>query len=190
MHQCIQLQHSTLPLTTDIEFMGWDAPRGPARTVGRTDVSRTAFLGFADGAPATPGCDGGRFMLGTARSHPDVQHPMFFSSIIHDAPAFGALWRSTKYRTSLHSSSPFFFNTTPASAMLDLQPPNATWRGASQGSGGCGDAQLRVAGPPPAILPLTCAGRMHAYLRDMDGTLWGSPGVVMGQETLPRAVHR
>lgn len=76
-------------LVTDTEFFGWDAARGPARSVGRTNVTRTAFLGYADGAPAVPGCDGGRFMLGTARSHPDVYHPMYFSSIIHDAPAFG-----------------------------------------------------------------------------------------------------
>lgn len=27
------------------------------------------------------------------------------------------------------------------------------------------------------------------YLCDVDGGLWGSPGVVMGRETLPRAVH-
>ena len=74
--------------------------------------------------------------------------------------------------------------------MLQLGPPNAAWRGAPAGIGGCGDTQLRVAGTPPTMLPLNCAGRTHVYLRDLDGSLWGTPGVVFGQEGLPRDGYR
>ncbi len=91
------------------------------------------------------------------------------------------------HTTTGHTLNNAYHNT--GSAMLSLQTPNAALRGTPAGVGGCGDSQLHIAGSPPTLLPLMCAGPMHVYMRDMDGSMWGTPGVVMGRHTLPRPAY-
>lgn len=132
---------------------------------GRMDVADTLFADWGTGARS---CQGVRsYAIANHALAPDAFHPHYFQ------------------RTTLAN--------VPAEALFKLYGPSPKWRNPTDCGTDVYDSThpLSVydsnAGQDATSIPLNCAGPRHVFFADMDGSLTGQRGTVLGHMSQRRS---
>ncbi|GLI70486.1 hypothetical protein VaNZ11_015368 [Volvox africanus] len=184
----------------------WDAVQGYGLVYGHTNISNVIVADFA----GSGGCGGGEFAFANNPAAPDAFHPHYFSGIRVlgtniSGPDQGLFfltgpnpaWRNSAdcgtslLTINLTSTSPevitLLSNTSSNGSVVYITATTSsqttTTTTTTNANGGVGSLTALAGNGSivtPLVVSLNCGGPAHVFFGDMDGSLLGEPGAVVG----------